>query len=271
MFRSRRRHRRPALAIGIGVLALATTACEPHTIDLGFDPAVGDTFRFESTIETEVLRTVDDRAEEPVVETSTLEATETVTDIADGTVTMDVEITRDGAPARSYTASFERGEHLTAADLAEGAASEAIGVDLAADLPTDLSSPPDGALEPGERWTISRSVDTGHGEIQITGTGHVRSLGVIDGHDVAVIEVEVTVPIASSLDNPNGVVHLDGIQVSRSRAVYDLNEGTVRRDRTTVEGEVALVIEPPGELDAEPVEGTIVYSVATQTRRVSDS
>lgn len=270
VFRSRRRPRRPAIAVASVVVVLGLTGCEPHTVDLGFDPAVGDVYRFESTIRTEVLRTVDDRVEEPEVETSTLAATETVTDIDDGSVSMDVSITRDDAPARNYTALFDRGQHLTAADLVEGAASDAVGLDLAADLPTDLSSPPAGPLEPGERWTISRSVDTGHGAIVVTGTGRVVSLRVEDGNNVAVVEVELTVPIRSSLDNPNGEVLLDGTQIGRSRTVYDLTEGTVRSDQTSVEGEVRLVFRPPEGVQAEPVLGSIVYSVATDTRRVPD-
>lgn len=251
-------------------LAATLTACDPHTIDLGFDPSVGDTFRFRSTIQTEVARVVDGRADEPISETATLEASESVTSVDDDAVTIDVSITRDGAPARDYTARFARGQHLTAADLIEGAAADAVGLDLAANLPSDLASPPDGPLEPGARWSISRQVETGNGTIVVTGQGRVRALGVEKGRDVAVVEVDLRVPIQSSLNNPNGVVHLEGTQTSRSRTTYDIVEGTVQRDQTTLDGEVTFVLEPPSGVRAEPVPGSIIYSVTTNTQRVAD-
>lgn len=262
---------RPRIVVALVALAagFALTACDPHTITIRFDPEVGDQFQFQSNIRTEVHRTVDGVREDVVVDEATLEAMESVTGVGDEEVTVDVAITRDGAPGRTYSARFSRGDHLTAADLIEGAASDAVGLDLAANLPADLTSPPDGPLEPGARWTIERAIDTGDRTIVVTGEGRVRSLGVLDGRDVAVVEVELRVPIRSSLDTPNGQVRLVGVQTSESRTTYDLIEGTVRSDRTSIDGEVQLVIEPPADIDAEPVNGTITYSVNTDTKRVT--
>lgn len=252
------------------VLTGVLTACEPHTIDLGFEPTVGDTFRFRSTIRTEVDRSVEGRSEDPISEESVLEATETVTDVDDEGVTMDVSIRRDGAPARDYTARFAHGQHLTAADLIEGTTADAVGMDLAANLPSDLSSPPPGPLEPGQRWTIEREVATEHVPIVVTGQGRVRTLAVHDGHDVALVEVELVVPIRSVIDHPNGLVHLEGRQISRSHTTYDLTEGTVRHDRTTIDGDVSWNLEPPPGVEAVPLPGTIAYTISTNTQRVYD-
>lgn len=253
--------------------ALAATtllaACDPHTITIQFDPEVGDRFQFRSRIRTEFNRTLDGAADEVVVDESVLDATESVTDVDDAEVTVDVIIARDGAPARSYSARFDRGDHLTAVNLIEGTPADSVGVDLATDLPADLASPPAGPIEPGTRWTIERTIDTGDGEIVVTGTGRIRSLGVEDGRDVAVVEVSLRVPIRSTLELPNGLTRLDGVQVSESVTTYDIADGTVRSDTTEITGEVEVVVEPPAGIAAEPVPGTITYTVSTDTDRIA--
>lgn len=249
---------------GAGLLA----ACDPHTITLQFSPSVGDEYQFQSTIRTEFTRVLEGAPTDVVEDESVLDATESVTAVGDE-ISVDVVIVRDGAPARSYTARFNRGDHLTAIDLIEGAPADAVGLDLATDLPADLGSPPSTPLEPGDRWTIERRIDTGDGTIVVTGRGRVRSLGVVDGRDVAVIEVMLEVPIRSELSTPNGPVRLDGTQVSESVTTYDLADGAVRSDRTQISGSVDVVVEPPPGIEARPVPGTITYSVSTDTERVA--
>lgn len=256
-------------AVALAALVLLLVACDPHTVSIRFDPAVGDTYRFRSDISTRVERTIDD---ETVTEDddSTLDATERVIAVNADEITVAVTLERDGATQRTYEVRFDRGDRLTAIDLVEGVPAEALGLDLATDLPADVASPPTGPLEPGATWTIERTFEVAGQPDQVTvrGRGRVDSLGVIDGHEVAVVEVDLTVPIWNTIETTDGVVTVRGTQQSSSRTTYDLADGAARGDQTEISGELDVVVDPPSGVVADPVEGTIRYRVQTRTERV---
>lgn len=255
--------------LALAAVVLVVTACDPHTVVIRFDPAIGDGYRFRSEITTRVERTIDD---ETVIEVgdSVLDATELVTDVDDDEITVEVTLERDGATQRSYEVRFDRGDRLTAIDLVEGVPAEALGLDLANDLPADIASPPSGPLEPGASWVIERTVEVASpaNRITVRGTGTVDSLGVVDGNDVAVVVVDLSVPIRSTIDTPDGIVTVRGLQTSTSTTTYDLADGAARGDQTEIAGLVDVVVEPPTGIVAEPVRGTIDYQVGTRTERV---
>lgn len=260
------------IATAAGALCLLLAACDPSTVEIGFEPDVGDRYEFESDVTTDVETTLDGDTEARSDE-SMLSAAEEVVSVEDDEVTIEVALERDGVPARTYSVRYNRGDRLSAIDLIEGAPAEAVGLDLATDLPADLAGPPSGPLDVGMRWEIARTVEATDGEedepILITGAGRVRSLGVQDGRDVAIVEVTLEVPIRSRIDTASGLVHLSGTQVSVSTSTYDLTDGAVRSDETTITGSVDLVIEPPEGIEAAAVPGSIDYEVTTDTRRVA--
>ncbi len=255
--------------VGVLVVALGLAACDPGTVAIRFDPAVGDTYRFRSDISTHVIRTLDG---ETTVEDadSVLDATEVVTAVDGAEITIDVTLERDGATQRSYEVRFDRADRLTAIDLVEGVPADALGLDLANDLPADIASPPSGPLEPGTTWEIERVVEVAGqpDPIVVEGIGRIDSLGVVDGHDVAVVEVDLTVPIRSVIETADGVVTVRGTQTSASRTTYDLDDGAAREDRTDITGDVDVVVRPPDGIVAEPVDGAIRYEIGTRTVRV---
>ena len=261
--------RRVLAAVAATAVLAVVAACEPHTVAVQFEPEVGDRFRFRSDIETEVARTIDG---ETSVErgASQLDATESIIATDDDEIGVEVTVERDGAAARTYEVRFDRTGRLSTIDLVEGVPTEALGLDLATDLPPDIASPPPGPLEPGAEWSIRRRVQVeGRDDpLIVTGSGRVDSLGVQDGHEVAVVLVELSVPIRSAVDTADGRVTLRGTQTSRSRTTYDLADGTARRDRTRIEGDIDVVVAPPTGIEAPPVAGTVRYDVRSDTHRV---
>ena len=251
-----------------GVVLLALPACEEHTVAIRFDPGVGDRWRLQSTIDTEVVRTI---ADERSVERSSsrLEATESVVGVDGDEVAVEVAVARDGGAARSYEVRFDRTGRLSAIDLVEGLPADDLGLPLASDLPPDVISPPAGPLEPGERWTVDRRIRLEGREepVRIRGTGRIDSLGVEDGREVAVAFVEVVVPVRSITETASGRVTLAGSQTITARTAYDLTDGTARRERTEIRGTTDVVIEPPSGVDAPPVPGSLRYDVRTESER----
>ena len=232
---------------------------------------MGDGYRFRSDVRTEVERTIDG---ETTVEdaSSVLDATERVVSVDDDEVRIEVTLERDGTTQRTYEVRFDRGDRLTAIDLVEGVPADALGLDLATDLPADVASPPAGPLEPGTRWEIERVVEiAGQAEpIVVRGKGRIDSLGVVDGNEIAVVVVDLEVPIRSMIDTADGMVTVRGTQRSTSQTTYDLADGAARSDRTDITGDVGVVVEPPAGIVAAPVEGSIAYRVETRTQRVPE-
>lgn len=259
-----------ALAVSAGVVA----ACEPGTVSIRFDPEVGDRYRFRSEISTDIERTIEGETTTEQSE-SVLDAVEEVLSVDGAEIRLAVTLERDRATPRRYEVLVDRGDRLSAIDLVEGVPADALGLDLATDLPSDIASPPPEPLEPGQTWEIRREVpltddttDRGSETVTVTGHGRVRSLGVEDGNDVATVEVELRVPIRSTIDTIDGVVTARGVQTSTSRTTYDLSDGAARRDRTVIDGTVDVVVDPPEGVLAPPVRGELRYAVATDTRRV---
>ncbi len=255
--------RRRSLAFATALVMGAVAACGDDTVAIRFDPEVGDEYRFRSEIASTVERTIDG---ETTTETddAVLRASEVVTDVGDEEVTLEVTLERDGADVRTYEARYDRGDRLSTIDLVEGVPAATVGLALDTDLPSDIASPPDGPLFPGAKWNIERPL----GDLTITGHGAVVELGVEDGREFAVVEIELTVPVESEIETTDGVVTVSGSQSSRSRATYDLGDGAVRRDETDIEGLVDIVVEPPSGVDASPVTGTIDFEISVRTRRV---
>ena len=256
-------------AVAAGALVLVATACDEHTVAVRFEPEVGDVYRFEADVETEVVRTVDGVTTEES-DAATLDATQTVQAVADDEVLVRIALRRDDAAPRTVDVRLDRASRLTAIDLVEGVPAEALGLDVAMDLPADIGSPPTGRLEPGDRWEILREVDLGGTgrPVLVQGRGRIDSLGVEEGRDVAVAVVDLEVPVRTLLDQPEGRLRLVGVQRTTSETAYDLADGAMRRDRTVTEGTVEVIAEPPAGVDAEPLRGDIEYRIVTRTRRL---
>lgn len=252
----------------IAAAALVVTACEPHTVSVGFTPEVGDRFRYRSAVTSEVTRTVEGEVEH-ITDDAVLETVERVVAIGDEGVRVEVTVSRDDALPRTFEAVLDRASRLTAIDLVEGVPAEALGLELGTELPADVASPPSGPLEPGTRWTIAEPV-TLEGVAEpavITGAGRIEALGVEDGTEVAIAVVDLVVPVRSVVETDDGRVTLFGSQTTSSETAYALHDGSLWRDHTVITGTVSLIIEPPSGIDVQPVEASIVYEVETRTRR----
>lgn len=260
---------RHAATVALAVTSLVALAgCEPHTVAIDFDPEIGDRYRLRSVIDTEVSRTIQD---ETTVDRSTgrLLATERIVDVGEDDVEVEVTVVRDGAAARTYEARFGRTGRLSTIVSVEGLPTDVVGVDLAAELPSDIASPPAGRLEPGTTWIIDRRITLAGrpGTVRARGSGRIDTLGVEDGHEVAVAIVELTVPVRTVVGSEGGRVTLVGTQTARSETAYDLADGTARRDRTEIVGETDAIVEPPAGVAAPPVRGTVRYEITTESDR----
>lgn len=261
----RLRPRRARLAHAVLALALLG-ACDPDTVMVAYDAEVGDTARYRAEIRTDVTRVLaGERTRDRQVDR--IETTQEVLSSDDGETMVEVDVLPETGAPRTFVARLDRAGRLDTIDVVDGVSAGALGVDPGDGLPVGLLAPPPGELRPGQRWQIEEpfAVAALSEPLAVRGTGRVVSLGVEDGRDVAHVEVTVSMPVRSVVATSDGSVTVFGRQELSSKATYDLDGGGLVRERAVVDGEADLIVQPPPDVDAAPLRGTIAYTVTSET------
>lgn len=244
------------LVLGSAVVA---GACRAHTVDLGFRPEQGAAYVYRYEISATITRSLE--GEEPEVtdvDTVLLVEQEVLDPTSDG-ARVQVELRRDGGEPRSAVVVLDRAGSLRGIEAVEG-----LPVETMTAGGTSLVEPatlPDGHLAPGQRWQIA---EDGH-EV----SGRLERLGIIDDEDVAVVRATTRDRVQETVDAGGSVATLDGTVSARSTTSYDLDDGAIRRSRTSSIGTLAVEIAPPTGVAAEPVPGEILYDVRVEVTRIS--
>lgn len=249
-----RRLRRGAAAL-LAVVGLG--ACDAGTVTVAFRPEAGDLQRYRYEITGTVRQELD--GADPVVNQLDLELEvdeEVLSAADDGTVAARLRVRRPGAPAETVDVRLDGAGGLAGIDLGADAGPSELGVlDQVLSVPALPSEP----VAPGERWDIE-----GAG---VDGEGRLRRLGIVDGHEVAVVDTAAEHDLDEDLTSSGSTVHVAGTVRATSQSAYDIADGTVRRARTTARGSVDLVVNPPTGVAGTPVSGTVTYDVRVVVTR----
>lgn len=267
------RRRRPARAL-LGIVALALvanglTACAEGTVRLTFRPEVGAVYRYQ--VEVRTVSEVDlgtgrpDRREEDVV----LTAEHTVLRSGDDGVQVRVLLQEPGEPDRVFEVLFDRAAQLEGVQSIEGVPDDRLGtLGISEIFPAAAGAPPDRPLGPGASWIIDDAIQLPDGSTptQLTGSGRLVELGVVDGHEVAMLASAARLPLESELPSPGGTLRLEGLQVTDYAATHDLADGAVREATSSTVGNFELAVVPPSGAGLEPVTGSLLVRVSSSTR-----
>lgn len=295
---SHRGRLRPVAVLGFLCTTLALAACDTDAVTIAGSAVVGDVQRYEVSVDHEVRRRLEPGAiaSFPDAErtTAVLEVTASVVEDPDGTVATDVEVRRNQEVARRFRVAAGDGDGAAVAGaVVVGSAgtlfdSVALGSPAVPDspaapdspagpgltgfggttLPGRLAAPPATPLRPGDRWQIDTVVAGPDGEDRrITGDGRLDRLDRRDGFDVAVVVVDIDVPVRAVSEGAEGRISLSGTQRTTTTTAYRIDDGSVHDAETTVAATLDLAIEPPESIAAPPVRGTLDYTLRTVTRR----
>lgn len=259
------------LAFLVGALA-GLGGCRSDTVRVTFRPEVGDTFRYEvrvrSSTEVHLTGAEPDVRSDDVV----LTADHTVLEPAeDGGVRVEVLLTEPGTTQRRFVVVFDRAAQLAEVESIEGVPDELLGsLGIPEIFPAAAGAAPDAPLAPGARWQIDDEVvlPGSASPARLTGTGRLVELGVVDGADVARLTTTSRVEIGAGAGSDRAS-RLDGVQETRYTAVHDLADGAVRRSSSKTTGTFDLSLGPPAGTFSDPVGGTMVVHVESETRRIT--
>jgi hypothetical protein len=259
--------RRRLAALAAVLLAGALAGCEDDTVLVTFRPDVGSTYTYEVEVESTIVRTLEGAQPSARSERALFEARHTVLEAGPGGVRVEVVLRRAGSGSRTFVVRYDRAAQLQAVESVEGIDIEALGdLGLSEIFPAAAGAPPDRRLRPGDRWTIDETVELPGppGDAELTGSGRLSELGVVDGADVATIITRTELPVATD----EGSQALAGSQVTETTARHDLADGSVLDATSITRGDFRVVLSPPDGRTGPPVRGTLSVEVRSTTRRL---
>jgi len=251
---------RRLIAAFLAVAGLALVGCRSDTVQLGFEPEPGATYRYRYEIEGSVTRHVEGEEPRTTHVQMTFESEQTVVEEADGGTLMEVTLTAEGAPPRTVTVVIDRAGSLEAFQQVEGLPADEVGLPTGALLAAAATEPPDGPLAIDDDWEVEEGT--------VSGEGHLDRLGVIDGEPAAIVETTILEVIAETTERLGSSVALDGELRSVTTTAFDVGDGSVRRSLTDSEGNVDVLVSPPADVQAAPVPALVTYELEVTTTRL---
>lgn len=243
-------------------LALAVAACASEEVAVAFRPDPGAEYRFRYEITGTVTTTTDDGSPTEVTElATTLESDQEVLEVVAEGALVEVRLRQEGGAERTAVVALDRAGSLRSIETIEDLPVEAFGLPAAGSVEaSDAAAPPAGPLTIGQRWAISEGA--------LSGEARLDSLGVIDGHEVARVEAELDEAVDEATTAGGSAVRLDGSLRTRTTTTFDLDDGAVRRGRTTTTGTVRARIDAPPDIVSPPVTASIRYRLVVITTRL---
>jgi len=251
---------RRLVAALLAVAGLGLVGCRADTVELGFEPEPGATYRYRYEIEATVTRRIEGEDPRTTTVEMTFDSEQTVVEEAEGGTLVEVTLTSDDAPPHTATVVIDRAGSLEAFQQVDGLPADAVGLPTGALLTAAATEPPRRPLSIGDDWEVQEGT--------VTGTGRLDRLGVLDGQPSAVVETTIREALDETTERLGSTVALAGDLPSVTTTAFDVRDGSVRRSRTHSKGTVHLLVSPPVDVQAAPVEAVVIYELLVTTTRL---
>jgi hypothetical protein len=263
----------PALVLtGVAAGALALPACDKQTVQVGFRPVAGTTYRYELRVRSTTTTRLGDDAPERSVDDAVLESHDTVLSSTPEEVRVQVVLTRSGSPDRTFVVRFDRFAQLAGVEAVDGLPPGVLGPGAFPEfLPAAVTAPPDRPLVTGERWKIDArpNLPGTPPDTRLQGSGRLVSVGESGGRKVASVKAETRLPLRSSSTLRDAAVSLEGVETTTISAKRALSDGSVQSSTSVTKGTFALTLTPPASTGGS-VNGTLQVEIRSTTQRLPD-
>jgi hypothetical protein len=244
-------------------------ACKPGAVRVDFRPQSGSSYTYAIDVKAATTTAIDGRPPSRSESDEHLEAHHVVQAVEGGGVIVDVKVTGDGVPERTFEVTLDRAGSLVAVQRVEDIPTSLLGdLGLSEVFPAAAGAPPDHKLRPGTGWKINEPVTLpGTLSARLTGSGRLVDLGVVSGRQVATIKSAYVLPVHQTTSNQDGTVTLDGRQTTETTATHALQDGAVQSVQARTTGHFAMTLAPPGGTNGPVLTGHLDLDVESTTRR----
>lgn len=260
------------LAVVLGLVAPAFTACTEDTVRVAFHPAPGDRATYRIEVRATAVTTIPGERQRRTEAETVLVARHRVLEAGPDGSRVRVQVSEaGGATSSTFVVRLDRAAQLTAVQRIEGLPSGTLGdLGLSEIFPAAATAPPDRPLAPGDRWPIDAPVRVAApGPSRLHGEGRLVALQAVDGRELARVESTYRLPVRRTGADTGGRLALDGVQRTRATVAYDLEDGSVRSADARTRGRYDVTLLPPPGVEGRPVPGTLVVDVDSTSRRTS--
>jgi hypothetical protein len=254
----------------VGAALALLTGCQPDTVNLAFRPAAGARYAYRVEIRSLTVTEIDGSAPERVTDHFVLRADQSVLAVSRGSIRVRVRLAGEGLGPRTFVVRLDRAGQLAEVQRIEGLPARALGsLGLSEIFPAAAGAPPDRRISPGERWVVDEPVSLpGQPGTRLRGSGRLKTLGVVDGRDVATVESTFRLAVRGTSQLSQGNFVLTGAQETTSTATHALADGSVEQVEAITRGRYRLTLLPPAGTDGPAVPGTLVIEVRSKTTRL---
>jgi hypothetical protein len=255
-------------------------ACASDRVPLSYRLEPGRRVEHRLTLEAEITRTLQGRTREQRVVATFRAAQEVTAPLADGgaeaTFSLVPESLRvdgrpvDPGPEQEFVVQLAPDGRVVGITGSAGQADEALGpVGIERLLPRLRPVLPGEPVRPGDAWRSDTAFVDESGRFSLEASSRLQQLGVVGGHDAALVRTTYESPVDRQEVFANAVADLRGTDVGAQRAWFALDGFLIQATGDSV-GSYQVTFTPPGgEVELTPVSATLVVRLHSELRLVS--
>lgn len=238
---------------------------------IAFRPSEGDRYRYVVEVESQSETDIEGQPDRSSDNRFTLDAVHQVVDTDESGSEVRVDLAIGRRASRELLVRLDRAAQLTEVVEVEGLPAAVLGdLGLSEIFPAAAAAPPVGRLRPGATWTIDAPVQvTGSPRERLVGSGRLAELDVRDGRQVAVVISTYRLPVSRRGTSAQADREIDGLQTTRSKTTYDLEDGSVVEAEAITTGRFDVTLSPPGDQIGPTLAGRLEVTVHSTTKRVA--
>ena len=267
--------------IALPIVLLLLAACQSDQVTLTYGSQTGRRLAYRLRLDATIDRTLSGRTRRQIVEATFRAEQHVLARLPAGGASAQMTLRPEGLiidgrrkqEGSPQTFDVTLGEDGRILDIAASGETEDPEDESLAPLGIDRLLPrlrpvlPGRPVSPGEMWRSESAFRDAGGRFTLRLTSRLAALGVVSGHDAALVRTTYASPVERREVFSNAVTDVRGEDVGTQEAWFSL-EGFLLRSAGDSVGSYRLVFRPPGEASAgvAPVQGALRVRLHTDMR-----
>lgn len=255
------------------LLLIGLPACKPDTVALAYNFEEGAELTYQMTVRADAAWNIGTEGSGGY--TMEIDVTETFESVdGDGAVVSvlmrPTDVTEDGLPSpgpddRTFKLRLDPAGSVVEVIEVDGIEASVLGPNDVAFIGTYRPPLPTEPVRMRDRWEAESELSLGSVFQQVSTSGVLRGLRVMDGHDVALIDYIGDGPLRWETSLAQGEADLSGTATTTADAEFDLELGSLRAATSNTTSILDVTVLP--ETAEAPISGTVELDLELHVRR----